>query len=164
MAVLSGMAVLQIGNARPAARGDGAMRVVMSQLNTARELSITQRRNIAVSFTEANQIQLVREDLPDGETVLATIPLEGGVRFELTPDLPDTPEGFGKGEAVDFGDALSILFTTDGTLVDQTGAPVNGTVFLAVPGESMSARAVTVLGATGRVRAYKWNGASWVRV
>lgn len=164
MGVLSGMAVLQIGNSRPAMRGDGAMRVIMAQLNTAREQSITQRRNILVNFTENNEVQLVRQEVPAGETVLMTIPLEGGVRFALVADLPDTPEAFGNDEPIDFGAADDTLFTTDGTLINQVGQPVNGTVFLAVPGQALSARAVTVLGATGRVRAYKWDGARWVRV
>ena len=37
-AVLAGMAVFQIGPSRPALKGDGAMRVVLSQMNAAREL------------------------------------------------------------------------------------------------------------------------------
>jgi prepilin-type N-terminal cleavage/methylation domain-containing protein len=164
MGVVTSMAVFQIGAARPGMKGDGAMRVVTGQLNAARELSITQRRNIAINFlVETNEVQHVRQEVPLGQTVLSTTPIEGSVRFLLFDALPDTPEAFGKDEAVDFGEAGTVLFTTDGTLIDQTGTPVNGTVFLGIPGQSLSARAVTVLGATGRVRAYKWNGARWVR-
>jgi len=164
LGVLGGMAVVQFGIARASARGDGAMRVVMAQLNIARERSITERRNVRVAFGDAPDIQLVREEVPEGETVLATIPLEGGVKYELVATLPDTPETFGNESAIDFGDAESTTFTTDGTLVNETGQPVNGTVFLSVPGERLSARAVTILGATGQVRAYRWDGARWVRV
>jgi prepilin-type N-terminal cleavage/methylation domain-containing protein len=161
--VVSAMAVFQIGAAQPAIRGDGAMRIIMGNLNTARERSITERRNFIVEFIEPNQVRLERQEVPVGTTVLSTIPLEGGVRFYLFDHLPDTPEAFGKGGAIDFGAAETILFSTDGTLINQSGAPANGTVFLGIPGQPRSARAVTVLGTTGRVRAYKWDGSRWVR-
>jgi hypothetical protein len=32
---------------------------------------------------------------------------------------------------------------------------------LAIPNIGESARAVTVLGSTGRVRGYRWNGTNW---
>ena len=53
-------------------------------------------------------------------------------------------------------------FGPDGTLVNQDGVTTNGTVFVAVPNLTLTARAVSVLGSTGRVRGYKWNGNSWV--
>jgi hypothetical protein len=36
-------------------------------------------------------------------------------------------------------------------------------VFLGVPGTATSARAVTVLGSTGRVRGWKGTGTAWVQ-
>ena len=48
------------------------------------------------------------------------------------------------------------MFSSDGTLIDGAGNPVNGTIFLAVPGSVRAARSVTILGATGRVTAYRW--------
>ena len=50
--VLSGMAVFQIGVSQTSSKGDGAMRVVLAQLNTARELAITQRRIMLVNFLD----------------------------------------------------------------------------------------------------------------
>lgn len=161
--VVAGIAAFQIGAAQPSIRGDGAMRIVMSNLNMARERSITERRNFIVEFIEPNQIRLERQEVPAGTTVLSTVPLEGGVRFYVFDQLPDTPEAFGKDAAIDFGSADTILFSTDGTLINQSGSPANGTVFLGIPGQLRSARAVTVLGSTGRVRVYKWDGARWVR-
>jgi hypothetical protein len=55
------------------------------------------------------------------------------------------------------------MFGPDGSFVDPTGVPVNGTVFLGVPGQVETARAVTVFGSTGRVRGYRWIGSAWVR-
>jgi hypothetical protein len=37
-------------------------------------------------------------------------------------------------------------------------------VFLAIPNAGFSSRAVTVLGATGRVRGYRWIGNQWTVV
>jgi hypothetical protein len=54
-----------------------------------------------------------------------------------------------------------MLFTPSGTFIDGGNTLVDGTIFLGIAGSPMSARAVTVLGATGRVRQYHWNGTTW---
>jgi prepilin-type N-terminal cleavage/methylation domain-containing protein len=46
--VLTSMAVMQIGAVRPGLEADGAMRVVMAQLNYARETAVAQRRLVEV--------------------------------------------------------------------------------------------------------------------
>jgi prepilin-type N-terminal cleavage/methylation domain-containing protein len=163
--VVSAIAVVQIGASRPGAIGDGAMRVAMSQMTSAREQAITQRRCMRLVFDiPNNRVQIVREEVPGpGLTVLSSVPFEGGVKFSST-GLTNTPDNFGIGGAVDFGTATEIKFSPDGTLINQVGAMINGTVYLALPSSLLSARAVTVLGSTGRVRGYKWDGRQWVRV
>lgn len=165
---LAAMAAFQIGLARPAYKGDGAMRTVMAQMNTARELALTQRRFMRLVFTVTNEVQIVREEVPNGTTVISTVPMEGGMLFGLTPGVPDTPDNFGNGAAVSFGAAALYRFTTEGTLVDQAGNPISGSVFLNWPGvgqgQERAARAVTILGATGRIRGYRWDGRNWKRV
>lgn len=165
--LVSAMTALNMEQARPSMKGDGAMRTVIAQLNSARELSITERRIVEVSFTSGNVIKLIRRNIPttNGTTLLAEIPIEGGVQFALTPGLPDTPDAFGNSSAVAFGSATSVAFNSDGTFIDQSGTPINGTVFLKMPGQNnRGSRAVTVLGATGRIRGYKWDGSRWVRL
>jgi prepilin-type N-terminal cleavage/methylation domain-containing protein len=171
MGVVSAVAVFQIGNSRPYMTGDGAMRTVIAQLNTARELSISQRRNIQVTCV-GNVITLTRQNIavgtaPATTTVLAAVPMEGGVQFGLTSGVPDTPDGFGllgSGSAAYFGTSTtSIFFSSDGSLISGAGLPVSGTVFLTLPNQPRGTRAVTVLGATGRIRGYKWDGANWNR-
>jgi hypothetical protein len=56
-----------------------------------------------------------------------------------------------------------MYFQNDGELVDgSTFQAINGTVFIGVSTLSnTSARAITVLGSTGRVRAWKFNGSAW---
>jgi hypothetical protein len=90
--------------------------------------------------------------------------IEGGIQFLFptgTPTIPDTPEAFGNASGVDFGSATEVKFNPDGMLVNQLGAVINGTVFVMFPSERLSSRAVTVLGSTGRVRGYKWDGRVW---
>jgi prepilin-type N-terminal cleavage/methylation domain-containing protein len=171
MGVVTTIAVFETASARPYMIGDGAMRTVIAQMNTARELSITQRRSIQLTFA-GNVITLIRQNIAIGgaaatTTVLAAIPMEGGVQFGLTAGVPDTPEGFGllgSGTAAYFGTATtSVFFTTDGSLISGAGIPVSGTVFLTLPDQPRGTRAVTVFGATGRIRGYKWDGGQWVK-
>ena len=164
MAIISSMATMQMVTVRRALKGDGAMRVVMAQMTTAREMAITQRRDIEVQFLGENWMQLVRHEVPTGTNVVTNIALEGSARFALVPGVPDTPDEFGNTSPVSFGTTPMIRFNPTGTLVDSAGAPLNGTIFLSVDGQPESARAVTVLGAVGRVLAWRWTGRVWKRV
>lgn len=165
MAIVSSMATMQLVTVRRSLKGDGAMRVVMAQLTTAREMAITQRRNIEVQFPTDNWMQLVRHEVPSGTSVVTNIALEGSARFAVVAGVPDIPEDAnGNATAVSFGTTPAIMFTPSGSLVDSAGAPLNGTIFVSVAGVPESARAVTVLGAVGRVVGYRWNGREWKRV
>jgi prepilin-type N-terminal cleavage/methylation domain-containing protein len=166
LAVVSAGAVVQIARSVPAMKADGAMRVVMGQLSTARELAIGQRRFMQVRFLPPNRIQIVRTEVDasgatTGATVLSTVTFEGGITYLLNAGLPDTPDAFGLGAAISFGSATTIQFNTEGRLVDQAGNPLNGTVVLASPQGGVSSRAVTVFGSTGRIRGYRWNSKFW---
>ena len=166
MGVLAGMAVLQIGASRPGALGDGAMRVVLSQMNTARELAISQRRNMRLVFDNGSRVQIIREEVPGPTlTTISTVLLEGTLQFVLVSGLPDTPDAFGNSDATVFttatGNPPEVKFTPNGTFVNQDGNSLNGSVFVALPNQALSARAVTVFGSTGRVRGYRWDGRNW---
>lgn len=167
---LSSIAYVQIGQSLAAAKADGAMRTVMSQLNLARELAISQRRYMQVRFLAPNRVQIVRTDVNTsgtvvGATILMTTTFESGVTFNKIAGIPDTPDAFGMPAAINFGTATTIQFGTDGQFIDQSGAPLNGTVVMTSPsGERMSSRAVTIFGSTGRVRAYRLAGNVWARV
>lgn len=157
------------------------MRVVLSQMNAARELAITQRRNFRVSFTGGNLVKVTREDVAgDTATAPTSILFEGGLTFLTVASLGDTPDGFCNGAvtAVSFptakdgadgppdttggaGMPAEVKFTPDGTFVNERGNTLNGTVFVALTKQPTSARAVTVMGSTGRVRGYRWDGHAW---
>jgi prepilin-type N-terminal cleavage/methylation domain-containing protein len=166
------MAVFQIGKSRPIALGDGGMRVVLAQMNTARETAITERRNMRLAFTN-NAVVISREEVP-GPTVntVSTVGFEGGVKF-LRPitDLSvsdETPDKFGNSAAVVLptatGTPPEVKFSPEGIFINQDGLTLNGSIFVAVPNEPLSLRAITIFGATGRIRAYRWNGKKWYPV
>lgn len=173
MGVITAIAVIQVGSSKQALAGDGAMRVVVSQMNQAKQLAITQRRNMRVTFTGNNSMQIVREEVPGPTlTTISSVPFEGGVQFVRVtspaigeppaPELPSpaaTPPSTG---AIAFGATTTEMkFSPEGVFVDQVGAPLNGTIFVALPTKAMSARAITIFGSTGRVRAFRWDGSAW---
>jgi len=167
MAVVSGIAVFQISNTRSALKGDAAMRVVLSQMNYARENAITQRRNMRVVFDLGTRIQVKREETDGTTTTLTTMLFETGQFAPLV--TTDTPDGFRSdntsgvtfpGAAV-VGGELQIRFTPDGKFINQDGATQNGTVCVGVGSDVLTARAVTVMGSTGRIRGWRWDGKNW---
>jgi prepilin-type N-terminal cleavage/methylation domain-containing protein len=173
--VLGGMATVQIALSKNSARGDAAMRVVLYQMNQARELAIGQRRYMELVFdTTRNEMQVWREDDTATTSLVRSIGFEGGALLGLTAGLPDTPDAFGKSAGTSFTSVKNgtfpsttkltacVKFAPDGTLVDWNGYTVNGTVFIKfASGDANAIRAVTVFGSTGRVRGYRWNGSAW---
>jgi prepilin-type N-terminal cleavage/methylation domain-containing protein len=162
--VLTGVAISKMTAARPDVKADAGMRVVLSEIYHARELAVAQRHNMRLTFTNGNEVVIMREELPGGAlTVVSTVTIEGGSRFVLVNGVPDTPDAFGNTSAVAFGVASEVKFSADGQLINQNGSTINGSVFVALPNEALSARAVTVLGSTGRVLSYKWDGRNWTQ-
>jgi hypothetical protein len=76
--------------------------------------------------------------------------------------MGDTPDQFGGAGAIAFGSSPERLLTSEGTLVDSSGDVLNGTLFLAIPGDRTSARAITIFGATALFRTWRWDGRRWV--
>jgi hypothetical protein len=180
--VLAGMAIMSTTSTTANSKANSAMFQIISQLRTAREMAVTMRRNVLVTFTAPNEIQIAVQTLPSEApaTVIAPVFLNDGVpggnTFYPYPGLPDTPMGFGNGNTsgLNFSPAsggtsgLAIMFSTSGSLVGTTGGsgystvgnnnPVNASIFIGMAGQPNTARAVTVMGATGRVRSYTWTG------
>ena len=172
MGILMGISVVTINSSRAGLNGDGALRAVLAQVNSAREQAITQRRNMRLTFSGIRTMQIVREEVPGGTlTTLSSVPFEGGMTFQIVGGMVDTPDAFGNVAGTGlgiaglaFGTATEIKFAPDGTLVDQNGNSLNGTVFVALSNQTLSARAVTIFGSTGRVRGFRWDGSGWKAV
>jgi prepilin-type N-terminal cleavage/methylation domain-containing protein len=162
IAVMSAVAVMVMPTALRSATADSGSARVVSVLRTAREQAISQRRNVRVTFSAPNQIVVTRINVPSTTTTtLSTTTLESGISFQLFAGVPDTPDAFGNASATAFGTATSVMFTSEGTFVDQNGDPVNGTVFLGKGIDPMTARAVSIFGPTALIRQWRWNSRVW---
>jgi prepilin-type N-terminal cleavage/methylation domain-containing protein len=150
------------------AKADAGTEQVLDLFRSAREVAISQRRNIEVRFVGSTGLQTVRRDIgtggvQTGTTTLRTIELENKMQFRIDPAVTsDTPDHFGNGSATAFGATGSRMFTSEGTFVDANGDPLNGTLFISNPAIANSQRAVTVMGATALIRAWRWDGRQWV--
>ncbi len=144
-------------------QGDADMRILNWQLKLARETAINQRRRVQLNFIMPNQVQVIRQDIPSGTTLIGSAVLEHNTQFRLFAGQPDTPDGFGRPSAVSFSGATTVMFTADGMLTDAAGNPVNGSIFLGQSGRPLTSRAITVFGPTATIRTYRWNGTQWRR-
>jgi len=165
--IVSAMAVISINGALPAQEATAATNAAAAVFRQGRESAIAQRRSYQLVATAPNQLQLFRcENIAcTAQTALPLVTLPAPAQFMMYTGIPDTPDGYGTcSSGLCFSGSVQQWFS-DGTFVDPTGTPQNATVFIAVPGQGpadptymSTQRAFTILGTTGRIRAYKWTG------
>jgi type II secretory pathway pseudopilin PulG len=170
------IAIVQMVPANSAAHADSVTRVVIEQIRQAREYSIENRRYVQVQFNSASsgqpQIVITQKNSltsnAGADKVLSTVLIGAPLQYCVCT-MGDTPDGYGNTSSTYFYDsqtsatATALYFQSDGELVDAANyEPVNGTVFLGIGTKKTWSRAITVLGTTGRVRAYKSTGTAWV--
>jgi prepilin-type N-terminal cleavage/methylation domain-containing protein len=166
--IITAISITQLRPNLQNARIDAAMREVAESFRQAREFAISHRRYVQVTFPANNQVQMVQlNTLTVGaggvNPVLDTVTLPPPLIFTLD-GMPDTPDAFGNGNPIVFENVVNgpvggMVFQSDGEFLDgATFLPINGTVFMGFPGQQSTARAVTILGTTGRVRGWKSNG------
>ena len=95
------------------------------------------------------------------------ISLPTDMQMQVMAGLPNTaatvPDGFGNGVlAIDFDQGVAgggiknqVMFMPDGSAHDVNGNWNSGIVYVLRPGDLYSARAVTLYGATGRIRGWR---------
>lgn len=180
--ILAGMSIPLTQSTMANVRANNAMYSVTSQLRMARGLALSKRRNVQMTFTAPNMMQIHVWTLPgevpfpDPPPVYLNDNIAGGAQFVvLVPQ--DTPMAFGNSSAITYNPApptagWAVICTTSGALVGAdasvgtyTGVgnsnPLNVSIFLGLPGKTYTARAITIFGATGRVRSYGWDGTQW---
>lgn len=163
------MSLLVLPSMVTIAKADSGSSQAVGALRTCRERAITERRNVEVAFDGVQRIVCRRREIgADGQpsgvlTVTHDVALGERVEFQRFPGIPDTPDGFAGGPSVvEFTGAAPWSFTSEGTLVDANGDVVNGTVFLGIPDQPTTGRAVTLFGATAYLREWRWNGRGWM--
>ena len=169
--IITAGALMQFTPVLKSARAENALQTTVGQVRNARGLAIDQRRKYRVSFLAPRTIQLdqvVVDPVTKIQSFLfvSTIDLPVDTQFIAISGIPTsgsgtTPDSLPTtGAAIDFaldfgGGGTQIFFQPDGRALDSANRLNNGVVYVARPGELMSSRAVSVLGATGRVKGWR---------
>lgn len=169
---------------------DSAYETTLSVLRNTRNLAIAQSHEYIVTFTPGAagppatpasilvqyQPPAVAGVLPTPQNV-ATYTLPFDINFAVITGFPaKTPDGWGSGaKPIDFGygpnqvDGTNlIVFMPDGSSQDTLGDYNSGVLYLSRTTDTIySGRAITVWGATGRVRGWRLysqaGGPTWVQ-
>ena len=173
--IVAGMAIINFSSVIPNAKANSAMDQLLYQLRSARARAIAHRREVQIQFVGTNQLT-ISEIWPAGTgtpPAPTTVTFEGGAKYMVfnggatggtVPDIP-APYNFGNSSPIYFGGVSNgppvMKFTTNGSFIDGGNTLVNGTAFLGINGRPSTARAISILGATGRVRQYHWDGSQW---
>jgi type II secretory pathway pseudopilin PulG len=167
ISIVLAMSLLNYGSILPNFKANSAMDQLLYQLRSARERAISHRREVQVQFVGTNQLTIT-ELWPVGTAPPAsTVSFEGGAQYIVFAGVLDIPApyNFGNSAPVYFGGVTGgppiMKFSTTGAFIDGGNTLLNGTVFMGIPGKSGTARAISILGATGRVREYHWDGSQW---
>jgi len=168
-------AMIQFPPAVRNAHADTAAQMTQNALRNGHDLAVADRATYHLTFTAPRTIQTDR--IAGGvTTTVSTVQIPTDMQFTTLSQFPKTfnklPDGFGDGIiAIDFdlgvtgGVANEIYFQPDGTAVDVNGNLNNGIVYVANPSYLNTSRAVTLYGATGRVKTYRiagsGSGISW---
>jgi len=158
---------------------DQAYDTTLSVLRNYRNLAITQSSRYIVTFTAPGTITVqfwgYAVPVSPAPVTVATFQLPPDVTFAVQPIFPATaPDGFGTGVApIDFdqgstyGSTNYVIFMPDGSSQDTYGSYNNGIVYMTRTNDAYRSRALTVWGATGRIRGwriYNQSGANtWVQ-
>ena len=174
-------------------RVTNAYNITLAALRQGRDNAVAQRTSYVVRFdnsTIPHKVSVAPTFVAfQGALPSATYEIPDSVSFSNQPGIPTanvfTPDRFGTGAAaIDFGytgqgagagGQKSIYFCPDGSAQDAAGGVgqcsgnfSNGVVYIARPGDLMSSRAITVWGATGRIRGWRLynngaGGTTWTR-
>jgi prepilin-type N-terminal cleavage/methylation domain-containing protein len=177
--ILTGIGFITLWPALNKEHVDTAYDRTLDTLRIYRNLAITQSRNYIVTFAPAAGVVPATmtiswwQGAPPGNVrpapvVVNTVTLPPDVDFFVQAGIPTAangvPDGFGIGAAaidLDYtpaggGGGATVVFMPDGSVQDVAGNPDSGVVYLSrVVPDLYSARAITVWGATGRIRGWR---------
>ena len=168
--ILAGAAIVQIGPSLQRSKAETALETTLGQLRLAHQTAIDQRKILMVTFTAPRTISIAQVTIDATTGLQTTVPissidLPSETQFTVVSGVPTqngkTPDGLGTASnAIDFGldyggGQTTVYFQRDGRATDSAGRLNDGVVYISIPGDLNSSRAVTVLGATGRVKGWQ---------
>jgi prepilin-type N-terminal cleavage/methylation domain-containing protein len=159
---------------------DSAYETTLEVLRDTRNLAVTQGHEYYVNFNPAGfpagTIQV--EYQPPAVGALAAPPLQQVMTYSIPSDISygsiagfpaSTPDGFNTA-SIDFGYQLAgeplnyVVFMPDGSSQDGLGNYNSGVIYIVRPADTnpYHSRAVTVWGATGRIRGWRLDSVAGV--
>lgn len=133
-----------------------------------RQRAVDERKRYIVTFTAPQTIQISRWDFAQpvspAPVVIYTEALPADVSFQVVAGVPagNTPDAFGNASrAIDFGQGIGlgglnyVVFMPDGSSQDLAGNLNSGVIYMSRNNDLYSSRAITVYGATGRLRGWQ---------
>ena len=181
--IVSGIGFMALQPALKDAKVNQAFESAMMPLRVARQRAIAERKQYIVCYGIAappaavtpiaptsQSIQIFRWDVGTAlsaatQVTAVTLPID--INFQVLPGLPNgpatVPDGFGSAvTAIDFDQNVAgggiknqVMFMPDGSAHDVNGNLNSGIVYVARNGDLYSSRAITLYGATGRIRGWR---------
>ncbi len=166
--LLCAYATVQTRQGMATFRANGAMNAVKAKLNSIRETAMSRERDITIQFNGTNGIDFFMVNPDASLTKIDNVTLEGSNTFVSTfstltgTTALDTWCTDGTNTWANLTTKTTLRFNSDGALIDgATRKLVSGCFYLGVSGTNTTARAISVFGATGRMRTYRYVGTSW---
>jgi type II secretory pathway pseudopilin PulG len=176
--VLSALAVPQMISQRRLIRSAAFTREIITQIRLARQQAMSQREAVTLQYNQTQRQLVLIEHNASGPTVLAdpgypntagssvirTTPLAVGglpaseISYGIPAGLPTGALDDGVTRTALSSSKVNITFQPDGSVIDANGNPLNRALFLynsKAPNET--AAAISVLGAAGRVKLWRYN-------
>jgi prepilin-type N-terminal cleavage/methylation domain-containing protein len=167
--ILAGVAIIQIAPALKTAKSNTALQSALGVMRRYHQAAVDQRRIYRISFIAPRTIQVdqVSFDTNGNQvfTFVSSTDLPVETQFLCISGIPTTtgttPDGLGTGQnPIDFsldygGGGTTVFFQKDGRSTDSAGRLNSGVIYMAQPGDLSSSKAITVLGATGRVKGWR---------
>jgi len=167
--IASGLVFIGVQPEIKEARVGGAYNTTLAAMRLARDSSVAQRQVYFVTLNNNVVPNTVTITQGSTGTVVNTYTLPIDVAYQVLAQFPtnpagfpQTPDGFGVGATpIDFDQGIAggvknvVYFQPDGSAQDINGNINNGVVYVARAGDPYSARALTLWGATGRLRGWR---------
>ena len=164
--IISVMAMVTLQPTLKYTRVTNAYNITLMAMRQARDTAIAQRQVYVVTFTH-NVIPPDSITITQGVNgnVVNTFTIPNDTAFLAQTGLPGagkTPDNFGTGgTAIDFDQGVAggvknaLYFYPDGSVLDVNGVLNNGVIYVARTNDLFSSHAISVWGATGRLRGWR---------
>lgn len=167
--MVAGLFFIGVQPALKETRVSQAYNMTLAAMRQARDAAVAQRQVYFVTLNNNVAPNTITITQASTGTVITSFSLPTDVFYQVLPLFPTsqnafpmTPDGFGVGAVpIDFDQGIAggvqnvVYFQPDGSSQDVNGNLNNGVVYVARTGDYYSARALTVWGATGRLRGWR---------